>query len=62
MSSFAGVARRRKQKTGAQKDETEVKEGEKKAEQKRQSQMGCRFVLDDDVCNTHTVQRTERQF
>ena len=30
MSSFAGVARRRKQKTGAQKDETEVKEGKKK--------------------------------
>ena len=30
MSSFAGVARRRKQKTGAQKDETEVKEGKKR--------------------------------
>ena len=30
MSSFAGVARRRKQQTGAQKDETEVKEGGKR--------------------------------
>ena len=30
MSSFAGFARRRKQQTGAQKDETEVKEGKKK--------------------------------
>ena len=30
MSSFAGVARRRKQQTGAQKDETKVKEGKKR--------------------------------